>query len=338
MGRVTSHDVARAVGLSRTTVSFVLNGRTDQGIPEATRQLVLDAADRLGYIPSPEARALGAGRSAVVLCALPRLAASELSEQIKEHLTQAVAAAGLTLVFARVGHGAAPLAEIIRHINPAAVIALEVLTPDDAAIFGRLGVPVVDGFLDATRADSAIFDRTAVGYAQVRHLARRGHRRIAYAAIGDPLEAALCAGRIEGARRACAEFGLPEPSVGRIAYTRASAVRLLNRWLPRGVTAVAAFNDTAGLAILAACRAQGVRVPQDLAVIGTDNLPSAALADPPLSSLAFDLRHPAWALVRRALEHVEGAELDQLPTLPQTSMRVVARTSTAGSTAVLRRG
>ncbi|MDR0625721.1 MAG: LacI family transcriptional regulator [Bifidobacteriaceae bacterium] len=329
MNRITSRDVARATGLSRTTVSLVLNRKdADQRISEETRRLVLDAADRLGYIPSAAARELGRGQSQVVLCALPRLPVSELAEQLKQELSQAIAEVGLTLLFARVGEAAGRMTDILRNVTPAVVIAPQRLDPVDSALLARLGIPLVDAWLDPDRPGGAIFDGSEVGCAQILHLAARGHQRIAYAAVGDPLELSPRELRVRGARQACADLGLPVLTVGTMNYSRAQAARLLDRWRDRGITAIAAFNDTAGLALLAASRSLGLSVPRDIAVIGTDNLPSGALADPPLSSLAFDLRSPARVLAHQVLVHTGAAETPPAPS-PNTWLRVVPRASTA---------
>ena len=96
MPRLTSADVARESGVSRTTVSYVLNGKVGVAIPEATRQRVRDAAERLGYTPSAAARALRSGKSDLVLCVLPNWTIGPVIDTLLDHLTSELADRGLS--------------------------------------------------------------------------------------------------------------------------------------------------------------------------------------------------------------------------------------------------
>src|SRR6185312_14686232 len=96
--RVTSADVAREAGLSRATVSYVLNDTPHQKIPDETRQRVLATAARLGYAPSAAARALRSGRSELVLCLLPDWPMGPQVGEMLEHLSSSLAQYGLTFV------------------------------------------------------------------------------------------------------------------------------------------------------------------------------------------------------------------------------------------------
>jgi len=106
--RVTSADVARAVGLSRTTVSYVLNETPGQKIPENTRRRVLDAAASLGYAPSAAARTLRSGRSDVVLCLLPDWPIGVVLGRLLESMSLELGRRGLTLSPIRARVSSAP--------------------------------------------------------------------------------------------------------------------------------------------------------------------------------------------------------------------------------------
>ena len=95
--RITSSDVARAAGVSRATVSFVLNDKPGMRITEETRRRVLEAARELDYRPHASARSLAAGRSDVVLLAIPDLPIGAGISRFVEELATALAAYGLTL-------------------------------------------------------------------------------------------------------------------------------------------------------------------------------------------------------------------------------------------------
>ena len=122
--RITSKDVAREAGVSQSTVSFVLNGTPGQTIPEETRRRVLDAAKKLDYRPRASARSLAAGRSDVVLLALPGLPISANLSRFIEQLAAALAEHGLSLVtHLAEGHGR-PLPDLCAAVDASAVISL----------------------------------------------------------------------------------------------------------------------------------------------------------------------------------------------------------------------
>src|SRR5262245_50720847 len=123
--RVTSADVAREAGVSRATVSYVLNNTPHQKIPEQTRQRVLDAATRLGYAPSAAARALRGGRSDLVLCLLPDWPIGPETGATLENLSASLSEHGLTLVVHPRARGTRPISEIWKAMTPAAVLAYE---------------------------------------------------------------------------------------------------------------------------------------------------------------------------------------------------------------------
>src|SRR5919202_4352927 len=145
--RVTSADVAREAGVSRATVSYVLNAVPHQKIPETTRQRILDAAARLGYAPSPAARALRSGRSDVVLCLLPDWPIGPTVGAMLQHLSAALADAGLTLLaHPRVGDGTR-VSRVWQAITPAAVMAFEDFDDDDVEAMRAAGIEVTMALL-----------------------------------------------------------------------------------------------------------------------------------------------------------------------------------------------
>ena len=112
--RITSIDVARAAGVSQTTVSFVLNDKPGHSIPEATRLRILEVARELDYRPHASARALAAGRSDVVLLSVPDLPIGGAISRFVEELAAALAGHGLTLVTHLAGAHGRPLADVAR--------------------------------------------------------------------------------------------------------------------------------------------------------------------------------------------------------------------------------
>ena len=144
-------------------------------------------------------------------------------------------------------------------------------------------------------ADHDLADRPA------GDLTGRGHTRIGFGAVVDPREDAFAGPRRLGAERACRELGLAAPVVEPVDYTPDGGLAAARRWAAAGVTAVAAFNDLVALALLSGARTAGLDVPGDLAVVGVDDLPVAALARPGLTTVAIDTRVPATVLATRIL-------------------------------------
>jgi len=322
MARVTARDVAHAAGVSQATVSFVLNDRADQAISQATKQAVLDAVHRLGYVPSGAARSLRSGRSSVALCVIPDLPVTEGMEVFRRTLSRVLGRSGLTCVFLHAENGQ-PLTELWPHVHPAVVLAFGPLAPADAQHIRRTGIALADDLLGTAGVPITGFDQAQVGDLQVRHLAGRGHTRIGFGSVADPREAVIGVARLRGAEEACRARGLPAPVVVPVDYTAPSGRAAVHRWREAGVTAVAAFNDLVGLTLLAGARDTGLAVPGDLAVVGVDDLPVASLVDPMLTTVEIDAEVPATALARWILAEAGMPVPDTGPTGP--ALRLLER-------------
>jgi DNA-binding LacI/PurR family transcriptional regulator len=318
--RATSADVAREAGVSRATVSYVLNDTPHQKIPQATRQRVLDAADRLGYTPSAAARVLRSGRSDVVLLLLPDWPIGPSVGELLQELSARLAAAGLTFVAHPRGPGARPVGEVWKAITPAAVVAFDGVDEHEAAALRAAGIGLVVGLLDRSgrRGFELEVPQQRLGRLQVEHLAATGHRRIGYAWPADTRVETFARARLEGVRHACADLGLDEPEVRTVPLDAAVAAEVVRAWRTSQppVSGVCAYNDDVALALLAGARGCHVAVPGDLAVIGVDDVPAAALVEPPLTTVVADqrstARHLAASIVAvledRAIPRPQGSD------------------------------
>jgi DNA-binding LacI/PurR family transcriptional regulator len=322
---VTARDVARAAGVSQATVSFVLNDRADQSISESTRRAVLDAVQDLGYVPSGAARSLRRGRSNVVLCLIPDIPVSQAMEEFRRTLGRVLGASGLTCVFLHTDAGV-PLAEMWPHVHPVVVLSFGPMDGTDAEQIRRTGVALVEDVMGPNGVTATGLDQSRVGELQVRHLAGRGHTRIGFGAVVDPREDAIAGPRRLGAERACRELGLAEPVVVAVDYTPDSGLEAVRSWDAAGVTAVAAFNDMVALALLSGARATGLDVPGDLAVVGVDDLPVAALSRPGLTTVSIHAAVPATVLAGRILAEAGMQAAAAEPDGP--ALRLVVREST----------
>lgn len=338
--RPTSAEVARLAQVSRTTVSFVLNGVTDRGISEATRQRVLEAALRLGYEPNAAARALAGGASgsiALVLPSVQHLQVDAFLAQLLASVSASCQASGLKLLIeTSEGHAPGDFVRLVRSRRIDGLIVAHLRTAELAHLqqLRDSGVPLVvlgcglaaDAGLVAIGDDSGPSARLAV-----RHLLALGHRRIGFVNYA-PASFHQAAQREQGWRQALQEAGISAPDDWRVHadISADSGWRATQALLARGggLTALFAGNDTIAFGALRALREAGLRVPQDMALIGYDDIPLAAFAEPPLSSVRSDPAAQGRHAVARLRQALGLADPGALPPLPAPSL--VLRDSCGG--------
>ncbi|MBB2910266.1 DNA-binding LacI/PurR family transcriptional regulator [Streptosporangium becharense] len=312
--RVTSTDVARETGLSRATVSFVLNDTPNQSIPQATRERVLQAAARLGYTPYAPARTLRSGRSDVVVLVLPGWPQGPAMTEFVDRAAGVLTGAGLTLVTHVHSGDPGMLANLWAALTPAAVFGMRPFTSEEAEGMRRAGVTAV---LPPPQSPpghdlgSSLWVR-GIGRVQAEHLIAKGHTRLAYALPDDPRLTDLGRGRAEGAARACADARLSPPVVSAVPADTSAAAEVLTAWraLPAPPTAVCAFNDEVALALLSGMRTLGLDAPADLAVVGADDILAARFAVPSLTTVAIDSGDLGARIAHALLRILDGDPAD----------------------------
>ncbi|MFD9615291.1 LacI family DNA-binding transcriptional regulator [Streptomyces sp. NPDC059083] len=310
--RPSSADVARRAGVSRATVSYILNGRTDVRISEQTRDRVLAAVHDLGYVPNATARTLRAGRGNTVLIPMLELPASPASDAFTAHFARELAERDLCLLV----HGGRERAglEAARawaELRPAAVIAhAQQCPPESVDFLRRAGVEVV-ALLGAhpdpaTAAIPIPMDPNAVARAAADHLIRRGCRRLACLVPGDPLTI-LSVPRFETVKKVAAASGLLVERVD-CDLTEQSLTPTITRWRAEPETrpdGVYAYNDEHALLLIEVLREAGLRVPSDIAVVGSGNFPMGRILRPHLTTTYGPAEHMAAlaaAAIRAALD------------------------------------
>ena len=176
-------------------------------------------------------------------------------------------------------------------VSPDAVVSFEPFDTEERTTLRAAAVQVAL-VLNDRRGPNRVrsVDQRKVGRMQVEHLAAQGHRSLGYAFPDDPRVADFAEPRLAGVREGCAELGFDEPAVRTVGMDVATAARAVDEWraLDTRVTGVCAYNDEVAFAVLAGLRVRGLRAPADLAVIGVDDIPSAPLADPPLTTVQMD--------------------------------------------------
>ncbi|WOF23336.1 LacI family DNA-binding transcriptional regulator [Microbacterium betulae] len=321
-GRATAADVAAASGVSRATVSYVLNATPGQTIPEPTRRRVLQAASDLGYVPSVHARALASGSTGIVVIDSSTIPHGELIASTTRTLSRALVDRGyVPVVNQHTGSDSADdvLVTLAQRLQPVVVVALgglsaEVVRRLREAGVGRVVAPEQDG----GAAHRRIADPAA---AQIDYLARRGHTRVAYAAPSEPELAALSELRLHGARGAARAHGVELVPIALTAQEEVAS--LLRRACADGVTAVAAYNDDVAVGVLGAAQRAGIAVPEELAVMGVDDLPVARRTHPQLTSVS----QSDGAAPRVDPADVEDVLSGARPLLTTSPPRVVVRAS-----------
>lgn len=321
----TSAEVARKAGVSRTTVSFVLNGVLNRGISEATRARVLAVADELGYRPNIAARTLAGGASATVGLVMPQ-ATHLYDDAFLAHLVgsinEACHRAGLKMLIESTdGEGREPggFVDLVRsrRIDGLIVVNLRRSEHDHLRQIAAAGIPLV--VLGSGRDGTGDFhtlgtDNHRGAMLAVNHLLDLGHRCIAHVGFA-PSEFHSVSGRESGWRDALVARGItPEPSwVAHADISAESGWRATRELLARGVPCTALFvgNDTVAFGALRALREAGRRVPDDVAVVGYDDLPLAPFAEPPLTTVRTDpIRHGREAMeMLLALMAGQGGEV-----------------------------
>ncbi|MEH0628386.1 LacI family DNA-binding transcriptional regulator [Streptomyces stelliscabiei] len=324
---MTSADVAREAGVSRATVSYVLNEVPHQKILEATRQRVREAAARLGYAPSAAARALRTGRSEIVLGLLPDWPIEHVLGRLIQQLTNAFVVNGLTFVVHSSAPPARPLRDIWKAMTPAAVLSLQEFDDREGEAMRAAGIEVVMAMHGLTRGEPQppLVSEQPIGALQARHLVGT-HRRLGYGYPDLPGLDVLAQPRLDGVRKVCAELDMPEPDVRTVPLDAPGAAEAVKAWLAADppVTGICAFNDNVALAVLAGLSHLGLRAPKDLAVMGVDDIPGASLAQPPLTTVVRDTDAIARGLARRVIDTLAGKEIPAEPLRDELLIRVRA--------------
>jgi DNA-binding LacI/PurR family transcriptional regulator len=291
-GRVTLNDVAEASGVSRATVSFVLNDDPRQTISAATQDRVRQAARELGYVPHGVARALREGSSRVVVLNIDVGMEGKYSRSYVQGLDAELAAHDHVLLVRYGLHTQQSTQQVLDAITPRAVIRF-----GETYLTGHELDDLGGGWRDGLAAHSSL---------QLRHLVDHGHTRIALA-LPDT-ESPLAATRLKFAGHAAQNLGVPVPDSFVTPLERAACAEAVDVFLTRTpeVTAIAGFNDDVALRVLRAAGDLGRRVPDGLAVIGFDDNGYGAFTTPALTTVNVDAEAHGRLSARLALGLATG--------------------------------
>lgn len=355
MKKPTQSDVAQLAGVSRATVSFVINGKDKQGIPisEETRQRVLDSVRQLGYVVDARAQALRSGDTRTLGVYLP-IYENPFHWQILRGIAAEAEAAGYKLLLAHGAHAVEREHQSVEELAERRVDGLILLTEFKSLptrVMAQLRAssrPIVE--ISSTASE---FDLVQQGYGEgtralMDHLFDLGHRRIAFIyGVQDEVQGL---DRLHAYRRAFDESALSfdddwivhcGPSV---EEGHRATLQLLRR--PQRPTALVVINDLLAMAAIRAAADLGLDVPDQVSVAGFDDIPFANLCVPRLTTVAGEPERNGRDAVRLLLDRL--ADHDRAPQTIASGWRLIVRESTAapppsadadaGDTSVVRKG
>ena len=325
-------DVAREAGVSTATVSHVIN--KTRHVSDETRERVLGAIERCGYIPNAHARQLASGRSNTLGLIISDISNPFFPELVKS-IERAAFERGYDLILSNTNYEAERTSSYMQRLIERKVAGVALMTSElDIALVDELArrrVCVV--FLDLGSAGQCM-NNIVVDYdtgieEAIAHLVALNHREIAF--VGGPRHLRSALKRLDAFRASLARH-LPEASPqiyegdfkldgGRLA---ARALVQRGRELP---TAVVVANDMMALGVMQEFREAGVEVPRDISIVGFDDIAFAALAAPPLTTVSLpreELGRRAVEALVASIEHSEQQGLDI-----HIATHLVVRASTA---------
>nr|WP_242659668.1 LacI family DNA-binding transcriptional regulator [Thermostaphylospora chromogena] len=310
--RPTLEEVAARAGVSRSTVSRVING---EHVSAESRQVVMHAVRELGYVPNLAARSLVTRRTGTIALAVPDAPGGDpwfstvIRSAVRE-LEEAGKQVALMLAGSSAGRRRVEQVAAAGHVDGVLLVCVADADPLPAAL-ARTAAPVVLLGKPAGAAGLPYVEIDNLGgaAAAVRHLLERGRRRIA--TIGGPTDTAAGRERLAGYREAMREAGSPA-TVALGDLTPASGAEAMRRLLAEhpGLDAVFAAGDSMAIGALAALREAGRRVPDDVAVVGFDDVDAAAYTVPPLTTVHVPAAEQGAAAARLLLDRLGGARID----------------------------
>ncbi|MEV4636000.1 LacI family DNA-binding transcriptional regulator [Actinoplanes sp. NPDC049548] len=312
--RPTLEAVARRAGVSRATVSRVVNGSTTVAV--AIRDAVNQAVEELGYVPNQAARSLVTQRTESIALILPETASRVFSDDmffpaIIRGVSMELEAADKQLVLMMAGssasHDRVERYAMAGHVDGVMFASMHGADPLPGAL-ARLGIPVVCSGRPMTPAEFPVpyvdVDHIGGVASAVRHLLAAGRRRVA--TIAGPQDMVAGIDRLTGYRTALDEAGLAEHvAVG--DFTRESGLQAMRRLLADDpeLDAVFVASDMMAHGALQALKDAGRRVPEDVSVIGFDDFEISRLSDPPLTTVRQPIVDMGRTMARQMLGLVD---------------------------------
>jgi DNA-binding LacI/PurR family transcriptional regulator len=332
---VTMHDVARLAGVSIKTVSNVINDYPH--IRPSTRERVVEAIKHLEYQPNASARSLRSGRSRMIGLALPELSLSYFAE-LADNVMRAAERRDLVVLIEQTnGDREKELAVLSGPQLP--MIDGLLFSPQDmgeedmSALTTNIPLVLLGERIFGAPVDHVTMQNVAGARAATRHLISLGRRRIAVIGAPDDHEISTSGLRLRGYREALADAGIPYDDALRLRATpwhREQGSLAIRELVATRVEfdAVFAFNDTLALGAMHALQVAGLRIPDDVAVIGWDALDDAKYSIPTLTTLDPGREKIAELAVDLLVERIEHRGEPFSPEEIEVDFSIIEREST----------
>jgi LacI family transcriptional regulator len=327
--RVTLHDVAAAAGVSKSTVSRILDERLPRSDNETAKRVRRVAAE-LGYMRDVAAASLRRGSTLTIGVVVPRLTDTVMA-MLYEALAHACARSGLFAIVATTDDApeadrTAAQALLHRGVDGLVLSTARIEDPFPQELAAR-GVNCVLALRTDGKTLSSVGDDRLGGYFATRHLLDLGHRRIGL--IAGPAFASSSLGRVEGYRQAMAEAGAPVDPALIVGSTfgidsGAEAAEALMR-LPHPPTAIFAVNDNTAIGAFSTIRRLGLSVPEDVSLVGYNDIPIVSRLSTPLTTV----RVPFDQIATAALDLLTNGPSGKDDRIRAATPSLIPRRSTA---------
>lgn len=326
--RITQKEIAKALGMSPASVSLVLNGKPNRLSPESQKKILCKASEMHYQVPGkPKKSRAGNGCIGLIVPNIQNYFFAEIVQGVSECVQKKQKR---LLLFTTDGSLSADLAAI-RIMEKSRVSALLITASEDctAKMFSEFNCPIVqvDRQSPALCCSSVILNSKKGGFLATQHLLNLGHRKIAY--LSGPMQLISARERLGGFQWALRDLGLSvsDECVYEGDYRYQSGYRLADEILGGGYTAVVCGNDVMAFGLMKRCGERGIRIPEDLSVVGFDNLQFSELINPALTTVS----QSGYAIGHRACQ-IAFQEIEDPDTIQQTVLlepELVIRDSTA---------
>jgi LacI family transcriptional regulator len=332
---LTLEDIGRLAGVSRSTVSRVINDSTN--VRPDVRERVLEVIGRTGYTPNAAARSLVSGRTGLIGLVIPSRVHSLFADPYFGRLIQGISAAsnrsGTSLTLFLLQNESEEEALFPRVANPGFLDGL-ILTATRMRdpLLAKMAVSdvpiVVVGRPDVDGVSYVDVDNRGGARMVAMHLCELGFRRIGL--VGAPTDTTAGLDRLNGFVEGLAECGIAlNPRLRADGdFSEMSGYRAMKRIIPHRPDAVFAASDTMAIGALRALREDGIEVPADVALVGFDGSSASATANPPLTTVLQDVHATGMRAVEVLNSLIDGRA--SAPTVDIQEVRLIVRSSTGG--------
>ena len=312
--KITAKEFAAQIGVSQSTVSMVYNGKP--GVSEQTKKLVLESAQKIGYVPKQKHRSASEART--IQYVIYKKHGSVVSEtsffsSLLQGLEARAKELGYTLIisyFYENMYAAEQTNALLGSAASGIVLLATEMEEQNLNPFLQLNKPLVilDSYIGGDKADSITINNAAGAFDAVSFLYKNGHRKIGY--LSSRVKINNFSERAEGFYKALHACPLADqhPIVIPVGSTTESAYRDMKIYLNQGgklPTAFFADNDIIAVSCIRALKEHGCRLPEDVSIIGFDDMPMCDLTEPPLTTIRVHkhlLGNLAVSLVDRRLK------------------------------------